>query len=268
MSLPARPLAFALNTVLLALGLWAATPAQAALFDDEEARKAIIELRGKFNEHLRNFEALSKQVADVNAKIDQRVEPALKSQLDLNNQLEVLKQEVAKLRGQLEVQTNELAQTQRKQRDSFADLDGRIKKYEPSQVQVDGKTVAVDQNEKRIYDSALAQFRSGDFRGAQTGFQSFLAAYPDSAFAPSSIFWMGSAQFALKDYKNAISTNQLFLGKHADHPRAPDALLNVAYAQIESGDRKAGRKTLETVVERYAETPAAQAAKDRMASLK
>ena len=245
-----------------------AAPARAALFDDEEARKAIIELRGRFNEHVRSFEALNKQVNELNSKIDQRVEPALKAQLDLNNQIETLKQEVAKLRGQLEVQTNELAQTQRKQRDAYADLDGRIKKYEPSQVQVDGKTVAVDQIEKRIYDAALAQFRGGDFRGAQSSFQSFLAAYPDSAFSPSSIFWMGSAQFAQKDYKNAIATNQLFLGKHADHPRAPDAMLNVAYAQIESGDRKTGRKTLETVVERYADTPAAQAAKDRIASLR
>lgn len=254
--------------VALALLTAAAPTTSHALFDDDEARKAIIELRGRFNEHLRNFEALSKQVNELSARLDQRVEPALKAQIDLVNQLELMKQEVAKLRGQLEVQTNELAQAQRKQRDSYADLDARLKKYEPSQVQVDGRTVAVDQNEKRLYDAALSQFRGGDFRGAQTGFQSLLTTYPESGYAPSAMFWLGGAQFALKDYKNSIATNQQFLSKHGDHPRAPDAMLNVAYAQIESGDRRGGRKTLETVIERYAETPAAQAAKDRIAALR
>ena len=39
-------------------------------------------------------------------------------------------------RGQLEVQANELAQTQRRQRETYAELDGRIKPFEPVSVQV------------------------------------------------------------------------------------------------------------------------------------
>jgi tol-pal system protein YbgF len=255
---------------LFALGAFSfiAPTAQAGLFDDEEARKAILEIRAKLTEQQRSIDGLGKQASDLSSKIDKSVEPAIRSQLDLQNQIETMRQEIAKLRGQLEVQTNELAQTQKRQRDVYADLDTRLKKYEPSQVQVDGKTVAVDQNEKRTYEAALAQFRAGDFRTSQAGFQTFVAQYPESAFTPSAIFWMGSAQFALKDYKNTITTNQLFLGKYADHPRAPDALLNVAYAQIETGDRRTARKTLETVVEKYADTPAAQTAKERMTSLR
>lgn len=245
-----------------------ATPAQAGLFDDEEARKAIIEIRGRISEQARNYENLSRQVNELSSKIERSIEPAMRSNLDLQNQLEAMRQEVAKLRGQIEVQTNELAMTQKRQRDLYADIDTRLKRYEPSQVQVDGKTVAVDQNERRSYEASLAQFRAGDFRAAQTGFQSFIAQYPDSAFAPSAMFWMGSAQFALKDYRSTITTNQAFLGKYADHPRAPDAMLNVAYAQIETGDRRAARKTLETVVEKYADTPAAKTAKERISTLR
>jgi tol-pal system protein YbgF len=265
-----RPIAAGLLLcAALGAGLGTIAPsAHAGLFDDEEARKAIIEIRARLTEQQRSIDGLGKQASDLSGKIDKSVEPAMRSQLDLQNQIETMRQEIAKLRGQLEVQTNELAQTQKRQRDVYADLDTRLKKYEPSQVQVDGKTVAVDQNEKRTYEAALAQFRAGDFKTAQAGFQTFIAQYPDSAFTPSAIFWMGSAQFALKDYKNTITTNQLFLGKYSDHPRAPDALLNVAYAQIETGDRRTARKTLETVVEKYADTPAAQTAKERMTSLR
>ncbi len=259
---------FAASLVVLAALSMVMSNARAGLFDDEEARKAIVDIRAKMAEQQRSLDGLAKQANDLSNKIEKNVEPAIRSQLDLQNQIESMRQEIAKLRGQLEVQTNELAQTQKRQRDVYADLDTRLKKYEPSQVQVDGKTVAVDPNEKRTYEAALAQFRAGDFRTAQTGFQTFVAQYPESAFTPSAVFWMGSAQFALKDYKNTITTNQLFLGKYADHPRAPDALLNVAYAQIETGDRRTARKTLETVVEKYADTPAAQTAKERMTSLR
>jgi tol-pal system protein YbgF len=249
-------------------GLLLPVAARAALFEDEDARKAILDLRAKSNEQARQNEALTRQLTELSTKIEQRIEPAMRGLLELQNQIELLRQEVAKLRGQLEVQTNELSQTQRKELDMFANLDARIKKFEPSAVQIDGKTVSVDPSEKRSYDAALAQFRGGDFRGAQAGFQQLLLQNPDGAYAPNAMFWLGSSQFALKDYRSAMATHQAFLAKFSEHPRAPDAMLNLAYAQIESGDKKTARKTLESVAEKYADSPAAQAAKDRLASLR
>lgn len=260
----------ALLPVLVPAGVSALLPAtaQAALFEDTDARRALIDLRARYNEQAKQIETLQAQVEALQKALDQRVDPALRGNLDLQNQLEALRQEMAKLRGQVEVQANELAITQRRQKDLFADVDSRVKRFEPTQVQLDGKTVSVDPAEKRGYEAALAQFRGGDFRGALTAFQQFNAQYPDSPYGPNAQFWIGNAQFALKDYKSAIATHQGFLAKHADHPRAPDAMLNMGYAQIESNDRRTARKTLETVVERYPDTPAAQAAKERLPSLK
>ena len=192
----------------------------------------------------------------------------MRGQIDVQNQMEALRQDIARLRGQLEVQTNELATVQRKQRETYADIDSRVKRFEPTQVQLDGKTVAVDPAEKRNYEAALAQFRAGDFRAAQTAFQTLITQNPDSAYAPNAMFWLGSAQFAQKDYKGAINTHQAFVTKFPDHPRVPDALLNQAYAQIESGDRKTARATLQNVIAKYGDSSAGQAARDRLASLK
>jgi tol-pal system protein YbgF len=267
---PPRPkLAYALGAIAVALAALASPQmARAALFEDEDARRAIIELRAKINDQARQIEALKSQIADLNNRLEQRIEPAMRGQIDSQNQMENLRQELAKLRGAIEVQTNELANTQRRQRDQYADIDARVKKFEPTQVQVDGRNVAVDPAEKRAYDNALAQFRAGEFRPALSAFQQFTASYPDSAYLPSAMYWEGSAQFALKDNKSAIATHQAFLAKFPDHPRAPDAMLNLGYAQIESGDRRGARKTLEGVSEKYPGSPAAQAAKDRLASLK
>lgn len=252
-----------LAACMMSAALWAGT-ASAALFGDDEARRAILDVRAKVTEQQAQIDAISKRLDDLAA----RAEPAVRAQLDAQNQLEALRQEIARLRGQLEVQGNDLANAQRRERDLYGDLDARIKKFEPQAVQVDGQTVAVDPAERKAYDEALAQFRGGEFRGAQTSFQQFLRDHPDSPYAANSMFWLGSAQFALKDYRGAMSTHQSLLNKYPDNPRAADATLNLAYAQIESGDRKTARRTLETVISRYPSTPAAQAAKDRLSSLK
>ena len=97
--------------------------AHAGLFDDEEARKAILDLRSR-------IDALQPQIDDKATK---------KSLLDLATQNEQLKQEIAKLRGQLEVLTNELANAQQRQKDFYVDLDSRLRKMEPQRITVDGK---------------------------------------------------------------------------------------------------------------------------------
>jgi hypothetical protein len=79
-----------LGAVLLAVSAACALPAHAGLFDDDEARKAILDIRARLD-NLRR---------DVDAKADKN------SLLDVASQNEQLRQEVAKLRGQIEVLTS------------------------------------------------------------------------------------------------------------------------------------------------------------------
>ena len=245
----------------------ASAPAH-ALFSDDEARRAIIELRGRVELQNRETDRRFEELAASLKELASRLEQLSKGQLELQNQIETLRQELSRLRGQIEVQNNEIAQLQRRERESFAQLDTRLKQFEPMQVQLDGKTVNVDREEQRSYDAALALLRAGDFAPSIIAFQQFRSRYPSSPYTPSVLFWTGSAQFALKDYKTAIATLQQFLARSPENARAPDALLTIGFAQIETGDRRAGRRTLETVVEKYPESTSAQLAKDRIATLR
>src|SRR4030065_754327 len=101
-----------IRRLLPLLLLVAVLPARGALFDDEEARKRVEALR-----------------AEVNARMD-KLETASRGQIELANQIEALKAEVAKLRGQLEVLTNEIESTQKRQKDFYVDLDNRLRKLE------------------------------------------------------------------------------------------------------------------------------------------
>jgi tol-pal system protein YbgF len=240
-----------------------ALPAHAQLFSDDEARRAILDVRGRVEQLQRD---MLKRIEDLSSRVE-RLEQTTRGQLDLQNQIQAMRQEIATLRGQLEVQTNELAKTQRAQRDLAGEVDGRLKRFEPVAVNVDGKQVNVDPAERRAYEGALAIFRAGDFRGAQSAFQQFGAAYPQSAYTPSVQYWIGSSQYAQKDNKGAIATLQSFAQKHPDHPRAADALLTVGNAQAEAGDRKAAAGTFKMVTEKYDGSGAAQTARERLAGL-
>jgi tol-pal system protein YbgF len=246
--------------VLLLAGL--ALPAHAQLFSDDEARRAILDVRSRVEQLQRD---MLKRIEDLSSRVE-RLEQTTRGQLDLQNQIQAMRQEIATRRGQLEVQTNELAKTQRSQRELAGDIDGRLKRFEPVAVSLDGRQVNVDPAERRAYDGALAVFRAGDFRGAQSAFQQFAAAYPQSPYSPSVQYWIGSSQYAQKDNKGAIATLQTFAQRYPDHPRAADALLTVGNAQLDAGDRKAATDTFRLVTEKYDGSGAAQTARERLAA--
>jgi tol-pal system protein YbgF len=230
--------------------------AHAALFGDDEARRAILDLRAK-------VDTLQQ---DVNTRVESKADKS--AVLELSGQNELLRQEIARLRGQIEVLTNELGNAQQRQKDFYVDLDNRLRKLEPQRVTVDGKEANVEQSEQRMYDNALALFKAGDYKNAGAAFFEFMRRYPQSAYAPSAQYWIGNAHYAQRDYRNAITAQQAVLKNYPDSPKAPDALLNIASCYTELKDRTAAKKALETLVAQYPAAPAAQTAKERLATFK
>ena len=148
-----------------------------------------------------------------------------RGQRDGRSQLKALRQDIAQLGGRSECQANGLHGGQRGQKEVVAVVDGRIKRFEPVAVTIGGKAATVEVNEKRAFEAALATFRAGDFKGALAAFQSFATAHPQSAYAASVQYWLGSTLYALKDAKAALSTPDAFVRRHSDHPRTAEALL-------------------------------------------
>lgn len=239
-----------------ALALLIVLPAHAQLFADDDARKAIVQIREQ-------IKALQQRDTELTARLD-RLESAQRNQLELVNQLDTLRQDNARLRGQVETLANEIATLQKRNRDLYADLDARLKKMEPQSVTVDGRTAAVDRSELAAYEGPLAQFRAGDFKGSLPGFQQFVARYPTSAYAPAAQYWIGSAHYALKDYKSAIAAHRTLVERYADSPRVPDALLSMAESQVQLGDRKSANATLSRIIKEFPDAEAAKIARERL----
>jgi tol-pal system protein YbgF len=249
---------------------FATAPARAALFDDDEARKRI--------------DALRVRVDQLEQQLSQRLESKDAALADMFRDVEQIKADIAKLRGQYEVLTYELEQAQKRQRDLYLDLDGRLRKIEggpgpAAATSTDTSPAAAGgaaptpparpgdaASEQRAYDSALEQFKSGSYPAAIASFQSFVKSYPKSPLAASGLYWVGNAQYAQRDFRAAIATQRQLLATYPDSQKVPDALLNVASCQIELGDAPGARKTLEEIVAKYPTSEAAGKAKQRLAN--
>ncbi len=188
--------------------------------------------------------------------------------LDLSNQLEVLRGELAKLRGQDEQLARDVAEVQRKQKDIAQGVDDRLRKFEPSKISLDGKEFVAKPEEVRDFEAALATLRKGEFAPAQSAFLDFTKRYPESGYRPSALFWLGNAQYALRSYREAVANFKLLLSAAPDHARAPEAALSIANCQIELKDTRSARKTLEDLIKVYPQSEAASVAKDRLSKLK
>lgn len=249
----------AIVSATLALVFALLAPARAALFDDDEARRLIANLKAQ-------VEAGQKSVDERLARLDAAVQDR-RAIIDLAAQLDALKQDIARLRGQNETLVNQTENLERRQRDLYVDLDARLRKLEQAQVQLQEKLTAPEREaakEKETYEGALNQFRQNNFGAAIGAFQGFMSAYPASALLPSAQYWIGNAHYALRDYKSAIAAQQKVVATWPDNPKAADAMLNIASSQAEMNDARAARETLLQLVKKYPTSPAAEQAKQRL----
>lgn len=217
--------------------------AQAALFEDTDARKQINVL----TDSLKNNQ---------------------KAILELSTSNDKLKEENQSLRGKIE----ELQKNHQDLSDSlktyYQELNERLNKLEPQDIEVEGVRGSSLTGEKESYENALKDFQNGDLPKANKSFNEFVSKYPVSPYLPLAKYWLANTQYALKDYKAAIESAQSIIKQYPDHPRVPETYNTIANSQIEAGQKADAKKTLGFIIKTYPETKAAQTAAASLAKLK
>ncbi len=265
MSIAPRPLALILACTLGALAL----PAQAQLFSDSEARRAILDLRERVEANRQAAETAQRRLSEELTRLNEEsAAPTRRSLLELSNQIEALRAELAALRGQNEQLARSVAELQRQQKDVLSVLDDRLRALEPVKVSQDGVEFTAQPEEKRDFDAAMAVLRQTEFPRAAQLYQQFMRRYPDSGYTPSALYWLGNTHYALREYKEAIATYQRLVALAPAHPRVPEAQLAIANCHLELKDVRSARRVLEDLVKAHPQTEAGATARDRLARLR
>ena len=229
--------AFCLSTAVVCLGL---SNSAWALFSDDEARKAILDLR--------------KSLATT--------------QLELQSQIDKLKAENAQLRGKVEVLEKQGEDISSSQKTYYQDLDTRLGNFEPRTETIESVSGIVEPGEKKAYEDTLKTFQSGSLKKASEGFSAFVVKYPKSPYLPLALYWGGNSKYATKDYVGAINQLQSLIKKYPDHPRVPAAMVTLGNSRLESGNKAAAKKTFSEIIAKYPDTEAAKDAKQLNAAIK
>ncbi len=247
--------------------LMAAYPAH-AFFSDDEARKAILDLRQRV-ELLRTQLDEARQAVDRIGNGDSEAQASQRrSLLELSNQIEQLRGEMAALRGQNEQLARDLAEVQRSQRDTQAGINERLRQFEPVKVSVDGTEFLAQPGEQKDFEQAVAIMRQAEFAAAAMAFGNFMRRYPESGYTPMALYWQGNAHYAVRAYKEALDVHGKLVERFPNHPRKPEAMLAMANSQAELKDNRAARRTLEQLIAAHPQSEAAVAARERLARLR
>jgi tol-pal system protein YbgF len=214
-----------------------------AIFSDDEARKAILEMR-------------------------KSVQASQGAILDLQNQIEKLRTENAQLRGQIESLQKQTDDLTKNQKTYYQDLDNRLTRFEPQTIEVEGVTGVVQAGERSAYEEALNAFQSNQVKKADSDLTAFIRKYPSSPYLPLALFWSGNTKYALKDYNGSINQLQTLITRFPGHQRVPAAMLTLGNANLESGKKAVAKKVLSDLIARFPDSEAAKEAKPIVANIK
>ena len=214
-----------------------------AIFSDDEARKAILEIR-------------------------KSVQASQGAILDLQNQIEKLRTENAQLRGQIESLQKQTDDLTKNQKTYYQDLDKRLTRFEPQTIEVEGVTGVVQAGERSAYEEALNAFQNNQIKKADSDLTVFIRKYPSSPYLPLALFWSGNTKYALKDYNGSINQLQTLITRFPGHQRVPAAMLTLGNANLESGKKAVAKKVLSDLIAKYPDSEAAKEAKPIVANIK
>jgi len=289
-----------LRAVVLGLAILGTTPGW-TFFSDDEARRAILDLRVKVDALTKRQEEIAAQVSTLASqgqstvnRLDEmtprisdtevRLQGSGKGQLQLLNENEKLRTEIAALRGQIEQMLQQATQVQQSQKDFYTDLDRRLKTIEPVKtayteldrrlksiepvtIVADGQTLRVSPQEADQFLSLQDTFRGNDTKATLNAALRFEQQFPGSAVLPHVLLLRGTTLYIAKNYSEAIVARQEFLRRFPNHPGSVQAAMNLAASQAESGDIAAAKKTLQAILSNNPEPTIAAEAKLRLETL-
>jgi tol-pal system protein YbgF len=249
---------------------------------------------------------LTKQMGDVQKAAQEqstrlsRLESQLQNQglLNLLNQVEALKAEVARLRGGQEELAHQQGTADKRVKELFADLDDRVKELEsrpvapppvasassvrlqPAQAlstpvaaaatpsPAPATPVAASEGEGKAYESAHNLVKAGRYKEAVFAFQNFAKNFPESGLVPNAHYWTGFSYVGMSDFESAAASYQYLIQTYPNSPKTSDAMLSLARAQVQMNQQAEAVATLDKLIERYPYSRAADNGKKLLSTLK
>ena len=216
---------------------------------------------------------------------------------DLLNQIGQMRTELQQLRSQVEQLQHDNEQLKQTSRDQYLDLDGRLNRLEggtppvdpasapplappqasgpavpasterPPSVHGDVGAMASTGDERAAYNVAFDALKGGNYADAAQLFLSFLELYPNGAYTPNALYWLGESYYVTQNYQLAAQQFRTLLERYPTHDKASGSLLKLGLSEYGLGKTDEAERTLGDVIARYPTSEVARTADDRLRSM-
>ncbi len=202
--------------------------------------------------------------------------------IQLLNQNEELRAEMAGLRGQVEEVAAGAQRARESQLKIATDLDARLRKLETKpDVDTSEDKAKIIELESRlqqleealaamhdlvvsaaqappaksasetIYESAIEKYQAGDYRAAALELQAFLQIYANDPMSPGARYWLAEALLRQGEHQGAIETAETLLRDYPASEKTPDTMFLLGKAHLETGNSAGARSAWEDLVAAY-----------------
>jgi tol-pal system protein YbgF len=209
---------------------------------------------------------------DLEARL-QRIERANQSVVDMAQKLDATQAEMRSLRGRIDELQNNGEALKRQQRELYSDLDKRLTAATAGASMAGGVPGAPGApagsaaTEQAAYSQAFDALKASNYPAAISGFESFLATYPNSPIAENAQYWLGEAHYAKGEYDKAAMAFQAVGQRWPNSRKSPDALLKLGFSQLEMKRFSEARVTLADVTRKFPDSDAAKLAAERLSKI-
>jgi len=135
-------------------------------------------------------------------------------------------------------------------------------------VRGDAGSLASAGDERAAYNVAFDALKAGNYADSAQLFQSFLELYPNAAYTPNALYWLGESFYATRNFKMAEAQFSDLVARYPTHDKAAGGLLKLGLSQFGEGNSAQAQQTLEQVVSRFPGSDAARTAQDRLQSIR
>lgn len=188
-------------------------------------------------------------------RLEQEVAQLQQSQTELARRVDEMQATLGQVEARLQDQQSLLEQLRTAPEPGRAPA-GRPEVVVPPPV-VPRAPAGQDLSPTEVYRQSFADYASGRYAQAVTGFGTFLQRFPDSGYAGNAQYWLGESYFAMQEYARAVAAFQKVVEEYPKGGKAPESLYKMALAYQQLNRPELARKTIQLLRERYPDSPAA-----------
>jgi tol-pal system protein YbgF len=278
-----------MKIAVIALAMLAAVPAAAQSRADRQMMADLRMLQEQTQQLAITLAALNDALKSINARIDQQAEASRKAFADQKLIVENVGADLRVIRERVDetnVRMSTIGQEMEALRNSVATSVAALQALPPpapvEPIDPDappGTTPApapvtppppstVGLSPTRMYEAAWADYTSGQWTLAITGFEGFLKYFPKSEMADEAQFYIGETHLASGKPQDALNAYNQVIQNYPASNSTPLAYYKRGLAQERLDEKDAARESWEFVVKTYPESEGARLAKQGLDRLK